>query len=265
MKKIVIVFCLLWVSINTVLGEGGVIKKRPLPHEYGQVVMNNYAERAGIAPVVFDHWLHRSKFTCRLCHVDLAFAMKTGETKVKAADNMKGYYCGACHNGKMTHEERVIFEACSKNLTDDTKRCDRCHSQGRYVKKQYDFYDYTKQFAKERFGNGINWVKTEADGAVALIDTIEGISIKRAPLPVDKDFSLYPKVRGMPEIIFSHNKHVVWNSCELCHPEVFPSVKRGSKQYSMLEIFEGKYCGVCHTSVAFPLIDCQRCHSKPVM
>ncbi|WP_243688424.1 hypothetical protein [Geotalea toluenoxydans] len=29
----------------------------------------------------------------------------------------------------------------------------------------------------------------------------------------------------------------------------------------MAEINEGKYCGLCHTTVAFPLQDCQRCHS----
>jgi hypothetical protein len=37
------------------------------PQEYGRVIINNYAGRAGLAPVVFDHWLHRAQFTCRLC------------------------------------------------------------------------------------------------------------------------------------------------------------------------------------------------------
>jgi c(7)-type cytochrome triheme protein len=32
----------------------------------------------------------------------------------------------------------------------------------------------------------------------------------------------------------------------------------------MIEIFDGKYCGVCHGKVAFPNLDCQRCHSQPV-
>jgi c(7)-type cytochrome triheme protein len=47
-------------------------------------------------------------------------------------------------------------------------------------------------------------------------------------------------------------------------PEIFVGVKKGATKYSMVEIFEGKYCGVCHVNVAFPLIDCQRCHTKPV-
>ena len=68
----------------------------------------------------------------------------------------------------------------------------------------------------------------------------------------------------MPAIIFSHKKHTVWNGCELCHPEIFVGVKKGATKYSMVEIFDGKYCGVCHTNVAFPLLDCQRCHTEPV-
>ncbi len=48
------------------------------------------------------------------------------------------------------------------------------------------------------------------------------------------------------------------------HPEIFAGIKRGMTKYSMSEIFEGKYCGACHMSVAFPTTDCQRCHSKPV-
>jgi c(7)-type cytochrome triheme protein len=75
---------------------------------------------------------------------------------------------------------------------------------------------------------------------------------------------LNPKVEGLPNIVFSHKKHTVWNGCEVCHPDIFIGVKKGLTKYSMPEIFEGKYCGVCHTSVAFPLMDCQRCHTKPV-
>jgi len=33
--------------------------------------------------VVFDHWLHRAKFTCRLCHVDIGFAMKAEATDIR--------------------------------------------------------------------------------------------------------------------------------------------------------------------------------------
>ena len=120
------------------------------------------------------------------------------------------------------------------------------------------------KFPKERFGNGIDWEKAEADGHIKPLDFLEGVSIPRKSLTVQKDFSLDTKVEGMPAIIFSHKKHTVWNGCEVCHPEIFIGVKKGATKYSMIEIFDGKYCGVCHGKVAFPTLDCQRCHTKPV-
>src|SRR5512139_235291 len=255
----VLLFC------GATLAQMGVKKKRPLPYEYGTVVINNFSDEVDLAPVVFDHWLHRARFTCRLCHVDLAFAMKVGASRVKAVDNIKGYYCGTCHNGKMAFEDRKVFEACSREYTPaDMKRCERCHSLGKEVKRETDFDKFTERFPRERFGNGIDWEKAEADGLIKPVDFLPGVSIKRPSLKIQKDFSLEPKLEGMPEIIFSHKKHTVWNGCEVCHPEIFAGVKKGTTKYSMPEIIEGKYCGVCHGKVAFPLLDCQRCHSKPV-
>ncbi len=268
MKRVMFLFLIMGSILmiwGLVLAQTGVKKKRPLPHDYGKVVINNYSENAGLAPVEFDHWLHRARFTCRLCHVDIAFAMKTGGTGIKAADNMRGYYCGTCHNGKMEVEGRKVFEACSKNPSkEDFKRCERCHSYGKTAKKEYDFYKFTERFPKERFGNGIDWEKAEADGLIKPIDFIEGVSIKKTQLQRPQDFTLESKVSGLPDIIFSHKKHTVWMGCEGCHPEIFLGVKKGTTKYTMVDIFQGKYCGVCHNSVAFPLLDCQRCHTKQV-
>jgi c(7)-type cytochrome triheme protein len=116
---------------------------------------------------------------------------------------------------------------------------------------------------KETFGNGINWEKAEVDGSIKLTDYLEGVSVKKAKFKIQQDFSIKPKTEGMPDIIFSHTKHTVWNGCELCHPDIFIGIKKGTTNYSMVELFEGKYCGACHDKVAFPLTDCQRCHSKP--
>jgi c(7)-type cytochrome triheme protein len=242
------------------LAQTGVKKKRPHPQDYGRVIINNYSEKAGLAPVVFNHWFHRSKFTCRVCHVDIGFGMKAGTTGVRAEDNMKGYYCGACHKAGSK-----IFEACSKKSDHESmKRCVRCHSLGKQVKPEYDFATYTGKFPKERYGNGIDWERAEAEGYIKLTDFVEGLSINKKNLTQSKELELMPKVEGMPDIIFSHKKHTVWNGCAVCHPEIFVGVKKGTTKYSMVEIFDGKYCGVCHGSVAFPLLDCQRCHTKPV-
>ena len=265
MKNMLFALCLVFVIAGLAFSQTGVKKKRALPYEFGNVIMNNYSEKAGLAPVEFNHWLHRGIYTCRLCHVDIAFGMKAGATGIKAMDNKKGYYCGACHNGKMQYNKKPVFESCLPKYTqEDAKRCERCHSVGRQVRREHDFVEFTGKFPKERFGNGINWEKAEEDGYIHPVDFLEGVSIKRPNLTVQKDFSLTSKVEGIPEIIFSHKKHTVWNGCELCHPEIFVGVKKGNTKYSMVEIFDGKYCGVCHVKVAFPLLDCQRCHTKPV-
>lgn len=265
MKKLLFLAVLIIAAAGITFAQTGTKKKRPLPPDYGRVVLNNFSEKAGMAPVVFNHWIHRSKFSCRLCHVDIAFAMVAGTTGIKAADNMGGYYCGTCHNGKRVIQGKTVFASCSKKEhASDSATCDRCHSLGKHVKSDYDFNEFAEKLPKERFGNGINWEKAEADGIIKPMDFLEGVTAKRPPLKIQKDFTLEPKLGGMPEIIFSHKKHTGWNGCDLCHPEIFVGVKKGSTKYNMIEIFDGKFCGVCHGKVAFPLLDCQRCHAKPV-
>jgi len=265
MKKCLVIVLLVPIFASFAFAQTGTKKRRPLPYEFGGVVIGNYSANAGLSPVQFDHWLHRAKYTCRLCHVDIGFAMKANATGIKAADNMKGYYCGTCHNGKMMHGDRTIFPSCaSKYAREDLKRCNRCHSKGEAGPRSYNFATFVEKLPKERLGNGVDWEKAEENGLIHPIDSIEGVSIKRPPLATQKDFAIAAKVETMPEIIFSHKKHTVWNGCELCHPEIFGGVKKGTTKYSMVEIFEGKYCGACHLTVAFPATDCQRCHSKPV-
>ena len=83
MKRTFFFTGLLVFIIGIAFAETGVKKRRPLPLEYGRVVINNYSETAQLSPVVFDHWLHRAKFTCRLCHVDIGFAMKAEATDIR--------------------------------------------------------------------------------------------------------------------------------------------------------------------------------------
>lgn len=257
---------ILVVTVSALAQTGSGKKRRPLPYEYGRVVMNNTSEKAGLAPVAFDHWVHRAKFTCRLCHVDLGFAMTAGGTDIKAKDNASGYYCGACHNGAMKADDRRVFESCVPGPAahEPKPACLRCHARGKEGSRLYDFTTFTGRLPKGRFGNGVDWEKAEEQGLIKPVDVLEGVSIPRPAIAAQKDFALSPEQRGMPEIVFSHGKHTVWNGCETCHPEIFSAVKKGGVKYTMSEIFAGKYCGACHVSVAFPLQDCQRCHAKPV-
>lgn len=249
-RVIVLVSLLIMVSATVVFASNfGTKKRMPRPEEYGNVVINNYSEKANIAPVVFKHWLHRSKFTCRVCHVDLGFATEAGASDIKEADNKNHLYCGSCHNGK---------EAFGPD-----KNCDLCHSYSKDVKFKNVFNDYLKNFPPARFGNRVDWIKAEASGLIKLKDAVEGISIKRQNIAPPKDFEIKSTILGMPDIVFSHKVHSELNGCELCHPEIF-GAKKGATKYNMQDIFAGKYCGACHAKVAFPFTDCQLCHLKEV-
>lgn len=265
MQQLLAVLLILLVGVAPVFAQGGIKKKKPRPYEYGRVIIDNYSTAAGITPATFDHWSHRARHTCRLCHVDIGFAMKAGGTEITAADNQRGYYCGACHDGRRQHDGQPIFAACVKQMgKEELQRCGRCHRVGRDTAREQAFAEFAAGLPKGHSGNGIDWEKAEASGQVEPLQYLEGVSVKRPGLAVQKDFALEPKVAGMPETIFSHQKHTVWNGCELCHPEIFVGIKRGTTKYTMIELFEGKYCGVCHDKVAFPQTDCQRCHAKPV-
>ena len=81
--------------------------------EYGDIVINNYADAAGMRPVIFPHWFHRIRFACKVCHADLGFKFKAGGNEINMAKIMDGQFCGACHNGKIAW---------------GVENCNTCHS-----------------------------------------------------------------------------------------------------------------------------------------
>lgn len=69
--------------------------------EFGDVVINNYSDEAGMRPVVFPHWFHRIRFQCKVCHADLGFEFKAGGNDINMLKIFDGEYCGACHNSEI--------------------------------------------------------------------------------------------------------------------------------------------------------------------
>ena len=89
------------------------IYTRPAMAEYGDVVINNYSDAAGMRPAVFSHWFHRVRFACKVCHADLGFKFKAGGNEINMLKIIDGKYCGACHNG---------------NIAWSVSNCNLCHS-----------------------------------------------------------------------------------------------------------------------------------------
>ena len=85
----------------------------PASAEYGDVVINNFSDAAGMRPVVFPHWFHRVRFRCKVCHADLGFQFKAGGNKIDMLKIIDGQFCGACHNGELAWS---------------AENCNLCHS-----------------------------------------------------------------------------------------------------------------------------------------
>lgn len=81
--------------------------------EYGDIVINNYSDAAGMRPPIFPHWFHRIRFRCKVCHADLGFKFKAGGNEINMVKIIDGQYCGACHNG---------------NIAWSVENCNLCHS-----------------------------------------------------------------------------------------------------------------------------------------
>jgi c(7)-type cytochrome triheme protein len=81
--------------------------------EYGDVVINNYSDAAGMRPVVFPHWFHRIRYRCKVCHADLGFKFKAGGNEINMVKVIDGQFCGACHNGDVAWS---------------VENCNMCHS-----------------------------------------------------------------------------------------------------------------------------------------
>ncbi|MGH9643994.1 MAG: cytochrome c3 family protein, partial [Terriglobales bacterium] len=163
--------CVVFLLGNIALAQIYLPNAPPELSQYGQVVLDNHAA-TGPGPVVFDHWLHRSRFTCRVCHVEIGFAMEAKATGITATSNRQGFHCGACHDGKRLFEGKPIFAACSSASHD--KQCERCHSLGKKGVRKYEYKTFTARFPKGIYG--VNWEAAEESGIIKPVDFIEGLS-----------------------------------------------------------------------------------------
>ncbi len=219
------------------------------PGSYGTIIIKkNTGDREDLRPVVFPHWVHRQRYTCKVCHTDLGYSLKAGTADIKQADIEAGESCGACHNG------RIAFDA---------DKCERCHSLGLEVKENARIEEALKGLPPDDFGNMVDWVGALRDGKTKPKASLEGkaemtVLDLDVVIPVTK-FGTHP-----PDVLYPHKAHTERLDCSSCHTGIFNMQKGGNPEMSMMKIISGQYCGVCHGRVSFPLLNCFRCHSQPL-
>lgn len=112
---------------------------------------------------------------------------------------------------------------------------------------------------KDTVGAGVNWGKALEQGAINPRTNIQ----PETKIKVLNQDVLMPKTGAELIVRFPHKQHTQWIDCNNCHDGLFKSKAGTTPATNMFSILQGESCGVCHGAVAFPLTECNRCHSEP--
>ena len=217
----------------------------PPPAQYGNILIDRSSTKSDQLSVTFSHWSHRSKYTCRVCHLELGFEMKTNATEITEEKNKKGEYCGACHNGS------IAFGHTKEN-------CMKCHNGNiRYGEEKFG---ELLSLPPAIYGNRVDWTESVLRGLLKPVQTLYPERI--GTYLYNKTLILEPEWANFASAVFPHEAHNFWLDCSNCHPDIFNIKKKTTKHFSMDYNNKGKFCGTCHLKVAFPLNNCKRCHPE---
>jgi len=234
----------------------------------GNFVMKTHEaelEEAGLAPVIYPHWIHRIWYDCSVCHTDI-FIMKRWRNEITKEKIQAGKQCGVCHN------DIIAFGA------KDEKTCDRCHIAGKpeaeklHNADQIDHEHITKiakqvgaEWNADKLPGGrvpvdeygfIDWLALKEKGVFKPIESLEeGFTQEHRDNQI-----LFVSKSKLKNVLFSHNVHSNWIKCESCHPAIFN--KSLKNKVKMVRMSKGENCGYCHGKVSFTFADCKRCHSQ---
>ena len=250
-RHVLVLLILVWIAACTVAGpESGqgffALPPLPPPHEYGDVVIDQATREAGEDAVVFSHWSHRPLYACRVCHFELPFAMEANGSGISEEAHSKGLFCAACHDGT------TAFGHTNRN-------CSKCHTGGTADKERsFNKFRESLKLPMAGYGNKIDWADAERRGLIEPKKSILESDFK--PIAYNQEFEVPAAWSMISPAQFSHDEHMQWLECSNCHPDIFAIEKKGTQHFLMKHILDEKFCGACHSKVAFPIDDCKACH-----
>ena len=112
------------------------------------------------------------------------------------------------------------------------------------------------QLPPDTAGNNVAWVRALRE---RYIEPRTNIFPETEIEVLDMDI-IMEKTGELPLVLFPHKAHTEWLDCKNCHDRIFKE-KVDANPINMFAILAGQYCGQCHGAVAFPLTECNRCHS----
>jgi len=220
------------------------------PEQFGVVVMRERSESKGMPPVVFSHRSHRQQYTCRVCHLELEFSMRKGESGITRVDYLNGRFCGACHNGEQAFSVKQACNLC--HISDQRQSASNSRTQDD---------PSVAGLARTGYGDRIDWMAAIRAGQIAPRNSLSGEKAQMMPLPAHlvQPLRWFTNVPGI-HVAFPHQAHVAWLDCANCHPDLFEIKNMGTVAFDKEKNLYGLYCGACHMTVAFPMNGCGRCH-----
>jgi c(7)-type cytochrome triheme protein len=244
-KTSIVIIAVCMVLFGAVVANTDLFKLPDLQpfYQYGNVLIDRTSSLNNVPSVSFSHWNHRLRYTCRVCHIELGFQMAVNATEITEEMNRDGEYCGFCHNGK-------------DSFGHTRKHCKRCHNGDISYSNRH--FKRLSRLPRSEYGNKIDWTLALKRRMIRPKRSI--LDPEYEPIKFDKLLELSADWSMAPMSIFPHKDHNTWLECENCHPDIFNIKKKSTEHLSMAQIIKGKFCGVCHLSIAFPMQDCRRCH-----
>ena len=105
----------------------------------------------------------------------------------------------------------------------------------------------------------VDWVAAIKQGVITPLESLDPNHQPMPPIDFDVVFEFEAQKN---DVLFPHLPHTLWLDCRNCHPAIF-RMQAGTNPVTMEKILRGEFCGRCHGVVAFPISDCDRCHSRP--
>lgn len=149
--------------------------------------------------------------------------------------------------GKIQKEPEMII---SRDEALGSLPCFRCHSYQKFMTVQKGVFPHPRHLDAGYHCNQCHDVRGHKQMVINrdvcnICHNLKTITLKKTILPSR----------------FDHEAHSNLFSCKDCHPKLF-TMKAGSNDISMNDIYKGEFCGACHDGKkAFPSSNCSLCHN----
>ena len=221
-----------------------------------------------LSPVIES--LKDSGLPCFKCHSYEKYAQDKPGVFSHKKHKAFGAHCNACHIIKEHKESNVNKNACNTchKLTTFTlatsgmpvnfshqnhakkASCNDCHPGLFLMKKGSTKLTMDEMYKGSSCGKCHNGKKAFASTNCARCHAKMTSFTKEVSYPS----------KTMSAVAFSHELHTAMFKCDDCHTKLF-TFKKGGSGMKMDDLYQGKFCGVCHNGQSgFSVNDCQRCH-----